>query len=86
MTLNGEVVATAKVGDKITIPTATVSDNLTQVCTLKVYIFNQNGQLLELKAEDKGFTPTAAGTYTVVYYAVDEAGNFAMQRFTIVVE
>ena len=86
MTLDGDVVKTAKVGDKVALPKATVRDDLTQACTLKVYVFNQNGQLLEVKAGDKGFIPTSAGTYTVVYYAVDEAGNFAMQRFVIVVE
>ena len=86
MTLNGDVVKTAKVGDKVNLPTVTVSDNFTQTCTVKVYLFNQNGQLLEIKEGDKGFTPTSAGTYTVVYYAMDEAGNFAIRRFTIVVE
>jgi hypothetical protein len=40
---------------------------------------------LELGEEDKGFTPTSAGVYTVVYYVIDEAGNFVSQRFTITV-
>ena len=85
MNLSGNVVKNAKVGDKITLPTATVSDNLTQNCTIKVYVFNPNGQLLEIKEGDKGFIPTCAGVYTVVYYVIDEAGNFAFQRFTVTV-
>ena len=85
MNLSGNVVKNAKVGDKITLPTATVSDNLTQNCTIKVYVFNPNGQLLEMKEGDKGFIPMCAGVYTIVYYVIDEAGNFAFQRFTVTV-
>jgi hypothetical protein len=85
VTLSDDVVTSAKVGKKVKLPTATVSDNLTQNCTVKVYVFNQNGYVLELGEEDKGFTPTSAGVYTVVYYVIDEAGNFVSQRFTITV-
>lgn len=84
--INGEVVATAAVGDKINLPSVTVSDNLTQNCTVKVYVFNQNGHVLEIKEGDKGFTPTRAGVYTIVYYVMDEAGNFQSQRFTVTVQ
>ena len=86
LSLSGDVVKTAKIGDKISLPTATVSDNLTQNCTVKVYAFNANGHLLEMKEGDEGFIPTCAGVYTVVYYVIDEAGNFAFQRFTITVQ
>ena len=86
MSLSGGVVTNAKVGDKISLPTASVSDNLTQSCTIKVYVFNTNGHLMEIKDDCKGFIPTCAGVYTVVYYVIDEAGNYAFQRFTVTVQ
>jgi hypothetical protein len=83
LVLSKDVVKEAEVGDKIDLPTAKVSDNLTENCTVKVYVFNPYGYLLEIAEGQKGFIPTLAGTYTVVYYVIDEAGNFQSVRFTI---
>ena len=84
--INGKIAATATVGKKIVLPTATAGDDLTQNCTLKIYVFDPNGHLLEMKEGDKGFTPTCAGVYTIVYYVIDEAGNFASQHFNVTVQ
>ncbi len=86
LTLNGDVAKTAKVGDEIDIPAAEVRDNLTQNCTVKTYVFYPNGSILKMAAGDNGFIPTSEGVYTVVYYAMDEAGNFTSLRFTITVK
>lgn len=83
--LSGELVTTAKVGDQIALPAVTVGDNLTQNCTTKIYVVDPNGHLLDMSAE-KGFSPTRSGLHTVLYYVMDEAGNFASECFKITVK
>lgn len=86
VTLSKDVPETAKVGKKVKLPSAKVEDNFSQNCTVKLYVFNPSGHVLALEQGDDGFIATSAGIYTIVYYAMDEAGNFTSLRFTITVK
>ncbi len=85
VTLNGEVPTTAKVGAKIKLPKVTVTDNLTQSCSVKIYVFSNTGPMVEIFNDEQGFIAKSAGEYTVLYYVYDEAGNYVMKRYVITV-
>lgn len=86
LTLSKDVPQTVKVGEKIELPVVKVEDNLSQECSVKLYVFNQSGHVLKIGENDNGFIAKSAGIYTVVYYVLDEAGNFSSLRFTITVQ
>ena len=86
LTLSKDIPQTAKVGEKIQLPVAKVEDNLSKECTVKLYVFNSSGHVLKIGENDSGFIAKSAGIYTVVYYVLDEAGNFSSLRFTITVQ
>ena len=75
LSLSGELPKTAKVGDKIKVPKATATDNLTQNVSVRIYAITANGSVLDVSNAD-GFVASEAGTYTVVYMVSDEAGNY----------
>ena len=82
--LDGDYDKEYKAGKKITVIGAQATDNTSDV-TLTVLLYNQSTMV---------YTPTkigdnlklAAGKYTIVYYATDENGNFATQKFDITVK
>lgn len=84
LNVSGTVTATAKVGDKISLPKATVTDNYSDT-SLYVYVIYPNSKVLEISQSADGFVATVAGTYTVVYSVDDKAGNFVTQYYTITV-
>ena len=84
LNISGTVTASAKVGDKISLPKATVADNYSEA-SLYVYVTYPNGTVLEISQSADGFVATVAGTYTVVYSVNDAAGNFVTQYYTIMV-
>ena len=84
--VDGEVTATAKVGEEIKLPKATSTDNLSEKLTVVVHVIAPNGQITELKATDAGFKAMKAGVYTVVYSVSDEEGNFDYKYYKITVE
>ena len=86
---------TAKVGDKVTIPGFTVSDNksASDKIIITTYVYTPDGQLLVLY--DSALTHlynsntvqcTVAGTYEFRLFAEDEAGNVAYVRKTFTVQ
>lgn len=85
LTFSKDIPQTAKVGEKIQLPVAKVEDNLSKECTVKLYVFNSSGHVLKIGENDSGFIAKSAGIYTVVYYVLDEAGNFSSLRFTITI-
>lgn len=78
--LDGEAQTECKVGEVYTVPAAKAADNSTSV-TLKVEVLSEDGQLVYVVggdgAEVNTFTlvPEEAGVYTLVYTALDGAGN-----------
>lgn len=73
------------VGEKVILPPATVTDDLDSGLTEKISVKGPDGK--SVAVVNNSFTPTEAGTYTIVYSASDSAGNKAQdQTFTIVVK
>ena len=80
-----------KVGKAISIPTAIVQDDIDVAPRLFVYVIAPDASMSplgEITAENAvtGFTPDAAGTYTLVYYAVDADYNATIVTIPVTVE
>ncbi len=75
-------VKTAKVGSEITIPKATVTDNATDDISLKVWIVEPSGFMVEVSGKYK---IKCAGKHKLVYFASDDYGCTAMESFEIIV-
>ena len=84
--VNGSLVESIKVGEKITIPTATATDNETKSMKVSVFITQPNGKMVVLEEGIIEFTPTMKGKHTVVYYVEDEYGNYVFSKHTVVVK
>ncbi len=80
--IEDEIDKTADVGDKIDLPSATVSDNRTATkdITIEVIVYNPNGSW---KMYASGMKYEAKGTYIVRYLAIDGEGNIAVETFKI---
>lgn len=83
---NGTVQSRARVGEEITLPSVSASDNLTSKDALvtKIFVVDPLGKLYALEGDTLKFA--YAGEYTVRYFAQDEAGNVAIQDYKITVE
>lgn len=81
--VEGEVRKTAKVGENISLPNATVTDNQSTNC--KVYIFVVSPLYIQ-KVYQEGMTYDNAGTYAIKYVAYDDVGNMAYISYTIQVK
>lgn len=77
-------VATAKVGDKITLYEATATDNVSETVTIKMYVYYPDGHTEELTGV-KTFTPSLKGVYRITYMALDDLQNVSFKTFEIVV-
>ena len=77
-----DVPKTAKVGDKIILPTAIVSDNRTATnnIVINIIVYSPTG---DSKFYSNGMIYEKKGTYTVSYLAVDGEGNIAVETFKI---
>ena len=85
MNISGDVVKTAKVGDKISLPKATATDNYSETSVV-VYVVTPVGEVVEIDMSSvDGFVATKAGVYTVVYSVNDVAGNFVINYYKITV-
>lgn len=74
----------AKVGDSVQVAEATVEDNITEECTVAVYVYDPEGVVAALT--DGKFEAAMAGNYTVRYMAFDESGNYAFASYEIAVK
>ncbi len=64
-------------GEEITLPTATADDG----SAVKCYIVDPAGNKVEIT--DGKYTPAEAGTYRIIYTAVDAAGNLGHFEVTV---
>lgn len=97
ITVKGNVPTSARKGEKISLPSASATDNLSGSCNvlekgekkgklvLTVYVIDPDRMLTDLYGNDLTFTPTKSGTYKVFYYAYDENYNFEIKTFEIAV-
>ena len=77
--VNDTVKTTYKVGETLTYPSATVTDNYSENVKLYVYLVFPTGQI-EILSADKPYVFTGAGNYQLSYYSFD--GDFNVQRLT----
>ena len=85
MTINGSIVETAEVGDKITLPKATATDNYATP-KISVYVVCAGGNTYLFENGENSFIANQAGVYTVVYTVSDDMGNFVSAYYKITVE
>ena len=83
--INGTIVETAVKGDKISIPSMSVSDNKSSGSKIEktVYLIQPNGNMQTINSSYAGFVANEVGIYRVIYCAIDEEGNQTTKTFTI---
>lgn len=89
--LSGYDALSGKVGKTVSIPTAIVQDDIDEAPRLFIYVIAPDASMSplgEVTAENAvtGFTPDAAGAYTLVYYAVDADYNATVVTISVTVE
>ncbi len=83
LSLSGAVVSSAKVGDTITLPTATATDDVSGACGVYVLVFDNLMQISVVS--NNTFTVTEKGIWTVKYFTYDATGNMLIVSYDIVV-
>lgn len=71
----------AKVGETVELAGTEVTDNLTEECTVVVYVFGPEGA--NVKVTDGKFEAAVSGVYSVRYMAFDADGNYAFAFYDI---
>ncbi len=79
--IQGKLPKSGKINQTITLPEATVSDNMEAEC--KLYICYKAPDGTYNKAEERQITFTQDGTYLVIYRAMDNYGNITIISFEI---
>lgn len=82
LTVNGAVPTTARRGDAISLPNATVTDNRDTDLTYYILICDPRGTMYTLQS---GATYAYAGVYQVTYYCCDADNAYTAQSFTVTV-
>ena len=70
------------INNRIEVPTATYSDNITSAENLTFEVKAFFGEQ-EIALENNGFTPTQSGEYTIQYKVVDENNNVAEENLPV---
>lgn len=81
--LDGEVQATASVGDKVTFASAKAYDDKDGELDVFMYVQSPDSKVLKLK--DKSYTFAMKGVYVIKYYACDKTGNSTILEYTVTV-
>lgn len=85
MSIDGSIVQTAKVGDKIHLPKVTATDNYATP-KVSVYVVCAGGETYLFENGEDSFIARQAGVYTVVYTVSDDMGNFVSRYYKITVK
>ena len=85
ITVLGTVKGSCKVGNSLSLPKANVVDDVSEEIELFVFIVEPSGRYINV-SQSYSYTPTVAGKYKVVYYAVDGDYNIAVQVYEIEVK
>lgn len=81
--IDSDLPKTAKLGETVTVPGATASDDSGETPSLKVEVFNTKGLV---DSPDNRFTVEEYGEYFVRYYATDSKGNSGVELIRIVID
>ena len=76
-------ITTAKQGDTVTLPVATATDNNDAELNVEIYVYYPQGDCRIYKEQKLTFNQK--GTYKIVVFVQDEAGNYARKTFEVVV-
>lgn len=87
LTVNGSLPSSVKIGESVSLPTYTVSDNYSESNEIAVRCFvrNLDNYRYEQVTAGETYTFRQAGKYAVRYTAVDGAGNVTNVEFTVTV-
>lgn len=84
--IKGDIPATLKVGESLSVPDALLFDNLTPVDKLRLYIFVTDPRLVMKDITESGrITFERTGTYLISYLVYDETGNCSLTTFNITI-
>ncbi len=83
LTVNGTIPQKAKVGAKITLPSATGTDNIYSADELELSIFVVEDNFAMRAVKEGTVTFDRAGTYEIRYYLRDPDYNITMQSFIV---
>lgn len=83
--INGDIPQEVGLGANVTLPKATVSDNVTTELSYYVYVGQPDGMNISCTQSLK-FKATQKGIYVVTYLTVDEDGNLTVKKFTVTVK
>lgn len=86
LTLDSEIISTAKVGKTYTLPTPTVSDNNDTELQIYLFILAPDGELVANPLNDYSFAPTLKGEYKVTYYVQDSYNCYSYLEYLIQVK
>ena len=85
LTISSEETITVNVGDKVTLPTATATDNLDGDVSANVKVEIIGTEHVTDRVAGGDYYPMTAGTQKVIYSIADAFGNTATKEMTIVV-
>lgn len=81
-----EISKTAKVNDVLTLPNPSCTDNVSSAENIKTLIFTIDPNNVMKEVTSNKVTFKEKGTYTIRYFAIDEAGNVAIYDTTVEVK
>ncbi len=85
ITLKGNSVVQAKLGDVIKLPAVNVDDNVDKDLTVSVILYTCDTGFRKVLTDTK-FRVTELSDYIVMFICYDSAGNMGMESFTVKVE
>lgn len=85
LTVNGNLNGEYNVGDEITIPSATATDNQDSSVNISAYVKNPYGELQRVQTSES-YKFTEKGTYIISVVATDSSSNSSRKTFKITVK
>ena len=84
ITVSGDVPKNGTVGQSISLPSATATDNVSEV-SVSVIVIDPNSHFINLGTATS-FTPDISGRYIIRYVSADGEGNMSVLDYTIEVK
>ena len=85
LAVNSETNVKVNVGDIFSLPTATVTDNISENLKVNILVMTPNHRTMLLEENTTHIVAAYAGLYTITYTVYDDAGNLAIQTIYLTV-
>ena len=82
----GEKTTNGKVGQEISVASATVSDNISATEKIELHVCVKNSCGVISYVKNGVFKADKAGEYTVLYIAYDASGNMTMEKYVVKIQ